>query len=126
VDVWHIARVCLRRVLLLFAKRWRDVARFLHIRLPNDLASEIQRIAARGVLTTIVFARGEPGIELLRIQGGPSLQRLGDRCRVHIIEGADHTFSRSASRTVLERVLSEALFTRQAAATGAAEMPPGL
>jgi hypothetical protein len=58
----------------------------------------------------MVFARGEPGINLLRIQGGSSVKRLGDRCRIHIIDSADHTFSQRAPRAVLESVLSEELF----------------
>jgi hypothetical protein len=38
---------------------------------------------------------------------------LGERCQVHIIDGADHTFSRGSSRAVLEEILSDELFARQ-------------
>jgi hypothetical protein len=48
--------------------------------------------------------------ELLQVQVGTDLSRLGGRCRVHIIDSADHTFSQSAAGTALERVLSNALF----------------
>ena len=41
------------------------------------------------------------------------VKRLGERCRVRIIDSADHTFSRSGPRQVLEEVLSEELFARQ-------------
>jgi pimeloyl-ACP methyl ester carboxylesterase len=108
-DVRRIALLQLRRVQLKLGTKARNVARYLHIRLPNDLGWELERIAKRGVEINIIFARGEPGIELLRIQGGSSVRRLGDRCRVHFIEGADHTFSRKASRVKLEQVLSEVL-----------------
>jgi hypothetical protein len=60
----------------------------------------------------MVFSRGEPGIQLLRMQAGSTIGRLGDRFRLHIIDNADHTFSRSASRAVLQEVLSDELFKR--------------
>jgi hypothetical protein len=38
--------------------------------------------------------------------------RLGSKCRVRIIERADHVFSHSGPRAALEEVLSEELFAR--------------
>jgi alpha-beta hydrolase superfamily lysophospholipase len=113
VDVARIVRICAQRVVLSLESTLRDVLRFLRIRLPNDLGWQLEQIAARGVQTTIVFSRGEPGIELLRMRGGAAIRRLGERCRVHIIDGADHTFSGSSSRAVLEKLLSDELVARQ-------------
>jgi alpha-beta hydrolase superfamily lysophospholipase len=110
VDVALIASLYARRVGLSLQSMLREVGRFLRIRFPDDLGWQLEQIANRGVQTTIVFSRGEPGIELLRMQGGSAIKRLGERCRVHIIEGADHTFSRSSSRAVLEKILSDELF----------------
>jgi hypothetical protein len=84
----------------------------MHIRLPHDLGWELEEVAARGIRVVFVFAGGEPGIELLNIQGGSSIKRLGDRCRVHTIESADHVFSKSGPRAVLERILSDELLAR--------------
>jgi alpha-beta hydrolase superfamily lysophospholipase len=108
-DVRRIALLQLRRLLLTLGTKVRNLARSLHIHLPNDLGWELEQIARRGIAIDIIFARGEPGIELLRMQGGSSVPRLGDRCRVHLIDGADHTFSRKASRAKLDEVLSEVL-----------------
>jgi alpha-beta hydrolase superfamily lysophospholipase len=112
VDVWRIVQVNLRRIALTLESMGRDIARRIRIRLPHDLGRELEKIAARGVRVAFVFARDEPGIELLRIQGGSSVARLGDRCRVHVIESADHTFSRSGPRATMERILSDELFVR--------------
>jgi hypothetical protein len=60
-----------------------------------------------------VFSRDDPGIDLLKIQAGSSIRRLGERCRRHIIEGGDHTFTHAASRGALQRILTEELFARQ-------------
>ncbi len=109
VDVGHIARVQYRRLLLALSTGSARVARRIHIRLPNDLGTKLERIVRRGVHIDIVFARGEPGIELLRLQGGSSVRRLGDRCQVHIVEGADHNFSGAPSRLILEELLSKAM-----------------
>jgi hypothetical protein len=110
-DVRRIARVYTLRFRLSLTARLRDILRYARIHMPNDLGWQLERIAARGVQTTIVFARGEPGIELLRIEGGSALKRLGQGLRVHVIAGADHMFSRGESRAILQTVLSEELFT---------------
>jgi hypothetical protein len=112
VDVVWIVRLYVRRVLASLESIVSQVVRFLRIRLPNDLGWQLERIAELGVQTTIVFSRGEPGIELLRMRTGSALKRMGERCRVHIIDGADHTFSRRSSRVVLEKILSDELFAR--------------
>jgi hypothetical protein len=59
-----------------------------------------------------LFAKGEPGVDLLKLQGGSSIHRLGDRCRVHIIDGGDHIFSQRDHRVVMEEVLTKELFAR--------------
>jgi len=112
VNVWHIVRVYLHRVRIAVQSAAYDAARALHIRLPHDLGSELQEIAARGIRVVFVFARGDPGVELLRIQGGSALRRLGDRCHVHIVDSADHTFTQSRARAVLEQTLTDELFVR--------------
>ena len=81
----------------------------MHIHLPHDLGSELE-IAARGVKVVFVFLGGEPGIELLKMQGGTSLTRLGDCCRMHIIDRADHVFSKLECRLALAQILSDELF----------------
>jgi pimeloyl-ACP methyl ester carboxylesterase len=110
IDVGYIAKVYLRRALLNLESLGREIARRLRIRLPSDLGWELEQIAQRGVYVVFVFARGEPGVDLLKIQGGSSVARLGDRCRVHMIDGADHVFSKAAPRAVLQRILSDELF----------------
>jgi hypothetical protein len=77
-----------------------------------DLGGELKRIAARGVKIVFVFSRGDAGIDLLRMLAGPTIDRLGDACRVRIIEGADHIFSQSAPRATLEDVLSSELYAQ--------------
>jgi hypothetical protein len=113
-DVSRIMTAYTLRFRLSLTAMLRDILRHAHIHLPNDLSWQLERIAARGVQTAIVFARGEPGIELLRIEGGSGLRRLGQGLRVHIIDGADHVFSRAESRAVLVKTLSEELSTASA------------
>jgi alpha-beta hydrolase superfamily lysophospholipase len=110
IDVPMVARIYFQRVRIAIEARLRDGARRLHIRLPRDLGWQLQDLVARGVRVVFVFADGEPGLELLRLQGGSAIRRLGDRCRVHIIDSADHTFTLSGPRARLEQVLSEELF----------------
>ena len=72
----------------------------------GDLGRELQEIAKRGVQIVFVCGRGEPGIELLRLHAGSVVKRLGNRCRVHIIDTADHNFTYSGPRSLLEDVLT--------------------
>jgi alpha-beta hydrolase superfamily lysophospholipase len=115
VSIWRIMKIFVRRPLLTLESVLRDFARRLHIRLPRDLGWELEGIAARGVRMAFVFARGEPGIDLLRIEGGLSVTRLGDLCRVRILDSGDHVFSSSGPRAELEEALSEELFARSMA-----------
>lgn len=114
VNIWRIVKIYLHRPLLTVESKARDLARLLHIHLPRDLGHELEALGARQVRLVFVFARGEAGIDLLKIQAGSSIRRLGERCHLHIIGGGDHTFSRSVSRTILEDVLSNELFARHA------------
>lgn len=112
VDIAFILKIFVHRLLFAAQFRLRDFMRFVGFHPSQDLGRELEKIAARGIRIVIVFARGEPGIEVLRLEGGSAVRRLGDRLLVRILEVGDHTFSRSGPRRVLEKVLSEELFTR--------------
>jgi hypothetical protein len=113
VNIWRIAKIYFYRPLLGLESALRDFARRVHLRLPNDLGWELEEICGRGVKVVFVFARGEPGIDLLKIQAGSSISRLGEYCRFHLIDGADHIFSQGGQRAIMKKVLSDELFTRK-------------
>jgi alpha-beta hydrolase superfamily lysophospholipase len=117
VNVWRIFKIYAYRQILSSEALLRNVARALHIRLRNDLGIELEDIVRRGVQVTFIFAEREPGIDLLRIQGGSSVRKLGDYCRVLIIKDADHTFSRSGSRSAMEGILTDELNLLRASPT---------
>jgi pimeloyl-ACP methyl ester carboxylesterase len=110
VNIWRIAEIYVQRTLLPLQSMFRDAARRLRIHLPHDLGRELEEIVARGVQIVFVFAHGEAGIELLNIEGGASVKRIGHKCRIRMIERADHAFSHSGPRAALENILSEELF----------------
>lgn len=112
VHVRYILKIYAHRLLLTCESTLRDCARFMRLRLPRDLGTELEQLGARGVRIVFVFARGEPGLELLDLQGGSSIKRLGDSCRIHIVESADHVFSQNAPRRELCGILSDELFAR--------------
>ncbi len=118
VNLGRIALIYGRRVALGIERALRDVGRRLHLHLPNDLGRELESLADRGVRIVFFFARGDGGQELLDMQAGAMLGRLGDRCRIHTIEAADHIFSQSVPRQELIRWLD-----RELPAPGARESP---
>jgi alpha-beta hydrolase superfamily lysophospholipase len=123
VDIGRIAGIYLQRLRLAGEALLRAVGRRLGVKLAQDLGRELERIVAAGIRVTFVFARGEPGIDLLKLQGGSAVSRLGDRCRVRIVEYGDHIFSRREPRSIMESVLSEELFIRADIAAGASDPP---
>jgi alpha-beta hydrolase superfamily lysophospholipase len=110
IHVGYITTLYLRRAVLSLESATREVARRLRIPLPSDLGWELEQIASRGVDVVFVFARGEPGVDLLKLQGGSSVARLGARCRIHMIDNADHVFSKAGPRAILRKILSDELF----------------
>jgi alpha-beta hydrolase superfamily lysophospholipase len=109
VNLARVAMVLLRRAWLALDGSLRDLTRLLHVRLPHDLGWDLQSIAARGVRIVFLFARGDGGADLLRVQGGSAVKAIGDRCRIHTIDGADHVFSQRAPRQQLLQLLSSEL-----------------
>jgi len=109
VNLWRVFMVFVRRAMMTAASAVRDLSRLLRIRLPRDLGWELQSLAARGVRVVFLFARGDVGQDLLRMQGGSVVKSIGDRCRVHVIDGADHIFSQGAARKKLLQLLTNEL-----------------
>jgi pimeloyl-ACP methyl ester carboxylesterase len=120
VNVWRIAKVYIQRACLAIVAVVRDLARRLQFRLPNDLGRELEEIAGRGIGIVFVFARGEPGFDLLKLECGRSFTRVSRQCRIHILPEGDHVFSHRNSRYELERVLCDEL-----AAPGLLSAKPG-
>jgi alpha-beta hydrolase superfamily lysophospholipase len=112
VNILRIAKIYFQRPLLAAESTLRDIARRLHIRLPNDLGTELEEVVARGVRVVFVFARGEPGIDLLKLQAGTSVIRLAERISIRIIDSGDHVFTRSGPRAMMEKIVSDELLAR--------------
>jgi alpha-beta hydrolase superfamily lysophospholipase len=112
VNIWRIAKIYFYRPLLALESKLRDIARRLRVRFPNDLGWELEEIYARGVRIVFVFARGEPGIDLLKLEAGSSVKRLGEYCRIHIVDGADHVFSQRGPRAIMKKIISDELFAK--------------
>jgi pimeloyl-ACP methyl ester carboxylesterase len=111
VNVWRVMKVFIHRVSLAVESVLRDLARRVRIHLPRDLGWELEDLAARGVRVVFIFARGEPGMDLLKLQAGSTVKRLREHCSVHVIDNSDHTFTGSDRRAALESVLSNELFS---------------
>jgi predicted alpha/beta hydrolase len=111
VDVRTGAHVVRRRLALRVVHAMRELARWLHIPLSDDLTVEIDDICRRGTHIQFVFSASDPGLSMLLEQGGRlvrRLQRTGAIC-IDVIDGADHTFTTLWARNTLTRLLSSHL-----------------
>jgi pimeloyl-ACP methyl ester carboxylesterase len=113
VDVRRLAKLYAEYFQEVGKSVYRNAARALHVPLRGDLGYQMEELAARGIEMIFLFARGDAGPGLLKHLGGSSVKRLGARCRVHVMDGADHIFSRGGVRATLEEILSDELFARQ-------------
>jgi hypothetical protein len=102
----------------------KGYGRRLGLKFRYDLGGELEKIVASGVRVRFVFARGEPGIELLKLQAGSTPWRLGEGCRVRILDAGDHIFSRQEHRRPMEDLLSEELYARADDSDGEARLTP--
>jgi alpha-beta hydrolase superfamily lysophospholipase len=111
VDLWESSQILLRRATILALTPLRNVARSIGAPLRNDLPSELQSIVRAKIELQFVFAGQDPGVELLRDQGGAIARRLRAEgtLRIESIDGADHTFTDRALRASLVTVLERAL-----------------
>ncbi len=109
VNLWRVASVFVRRGWMAVESSLRDLCRRFGIRIPDDLGWDLQSVTQRGIRIVFFFARGDGGLELLKLQAGSAARRLGDRCRIHIIENADHIFTQRTARTKLMRLLDDEL-----------------
>jgi alpha-beta hydrolase superfamily lysophospholipase len=112
VDMARLSLIYVQRPLIAIGNAWRRVASALKLCvLRQDIGAELEEMVSRGIKVVFVFSRSEAGLELLRVQGGSRLARLGDRCRIHVIENADHVFSRADTREIMEHALSQELYS---------------
>jgi alpha-beta hydrolase superfamily lysophospholipase len=111
VDLRELSHVLLQRARAQTRKRLRALARIAGVRLEQDLQAELEAVANGGTHLHFLFSAGEPGIALLRDQGGAATRRLEreGKLDVEFIDGADHTFTDRAARAALTTALAERL-----------------
>lgn len=107
VNVVNAARVLSKRFNMRARDVLRDVGRSLGMRLQDDLASELLRVARQSIDMFFVFSASDPGHSLLREQGGHVVGKLARRqhLRIAIVPGADHTFTARWNREQLITLL---------------------
>ncbi|MEW6703569.1 MAG: alpha/beta fold hydrolase [Pseudomonadota bacterium] len=108
VNLRRLGSLLSRRLAQLVLRRARDVARWLHLPLREDLARELRQVVHAGTQLHFVFSTSDPGEELLRTEAGIAATRLlrDGALSIDRIEDADHTFSTEAARGRVVEVLS--------------------
>ena len=115
VDVRRVISVGLKQTGQ--AARWYLVSTrraFAETLVDGDLNSELRRLSEQGTHLPFVFAKGDPGLDLLMTEAIWMVRRLhrSNAMTLKIIDGADHTFSSRPARrllidTVLERIVEQ-------------------
>jgi dienelactone hydrolase len=108
VNIRDAAQTVFRHGANVVSGRVRELARTLGVEFPDDLASELHRVARRGIRLHFVFAQDEPGLDLLYMQGGRSVERLVRSGKLHIdlIQAPGHTFTATWAQNALAAHLS--------------------
>jgi len=111
VDLRRVAKIVWLRGVGTLARPWRELLRTLHVPLRDDLGSELDGLARRGVRVRFVFATSDPGRTLLFEEGGSVVPRLlaDKRIAITTIDGPDHTFTPRWSHAALLDAVAAAI-----------------
>jgi alpha/beta superfamily hydrolase len=104
IDISHTITLWARSLV----RSWGySAARVLGIPIADDLAAELKALENRGTHVQFIFSDGDPGLAMLHHEGGRAVARFQTRnaLRIDVIPNADHTFTASASRSVLIELL---------------------
>ena len=120
VNVRHSLRLLRRHARSGLQYAGRDIGRLLGWPLRDDLARDLGGMLKRGVRVRFLIADSDPGVDMLRRQGGARVRRWLRRglIRLEILENADHTFTRRESKQRLIAAVTRAL-------QGRPSEPPG-
>ncbi len=118
VDLPRIASVMIRRAMMECASVGRTLMSLLGAGPQAGLESELRAAKTAGVDLRFVFAAGDPGQDLLYLQGGSEARRLAKAGHITSIEGADHVFRAPIGRQRLEQLLEQLVFRRNRPAPG--------
>ncbi|HEY8053057.1 MAG TPA: alpha/beta fold hydrolase [Steroidobacteraceae bacterium] len=113
VDLRQLGGVLWQHLSTAALKPVRAIARACGRPFPDDLPTELQHAADAGIGLHFVFSDGDPGVELLRQQGGGCARRMQvrDELTVSVIPAADHTFTDLEARAALIDVLTRKVQT---------------
>ena len=111
VDLLRLLRVLAHRARMLLASKLKDALRGLPLNLGEDLGRDLLGLARRGVALRFVFSASDPGLAMLREQGGSAVRRLIGRKQlgIEVINGPDHTFTARWAHEPLLRAVIGAL-----------------
>jgi len=72
----------------------------LKLRIENDLARDLKVACNHATRLELIFSEGDPGLRILREQGGATVDTMRRSGRLHVMQipGADHTFSSDKAR----------------------------
>jgi dienelactone hydrolase len=103
VAAWHAKRKGGRLV--------REVARWLHLPLRDDLGSHLLTLARRGTRLHFLYSGTDPGRAILANEAGSVTTRLRKqgRCDIQTFQGADHTFTQRWAQQSLSEALERTL-----------------
>ena len=107
-NVGYIGKFIGQRLLRLVQQCLKD-GRSLLLGENTRLASDIRAMHARGMDISFVLASTDPGLDIIRSQAKWTLRRgvMEKWIRLHVIDAADHTFSRKQARDRLLAVLAQ-------------------
>jgi alpha/beta superfamily hydrolase len=108
MNLRDVAEIVVRHGARVLSDRARDLARRFGHRFPDDLASDLDEIARRGVRIHFLFARDEPGMDLLHTLAGRAVTRLAcaGKLTIDVIDSPGHTFTAVWAQDALTARLS--------------------
>ena len=108
VDPRVPARTLARFVAKRLRGRVQELARRAGLGVGDNLARELTMVTRRSTALRFVFSKGDPGLDLLTVHGGPTVEELRrtGRLGIDVIDATNHTFTPLWSQCALTATLA--------------------
>jgi alpha/beta superfamily hydrolase len=115
VDLLNLVGVLTRSASARLGGPIRALARLAGRPLADDLPTELRTVLKGSIDLQFVFSAQDPGLELLRTQGGARVRSMQERGQISVslVEGANHTFTDLLKRRILLQLLVEKVRARR-------------
>lgn len=113
INYTFLIKTIIKRIEIKLLSKSKHLMKNIRVEKPeankNDLDLDLLKIASNNTHITFILSRSDPGLDLLMTSAGATTKKLIQQkeLNIHMVENADHTFSKfSPRKTAIETIVS--------------------